>query len=109
MGRISSLCAKIMSHIVPAKDVSAKGFGSNVTVRRRVEVTVERESVSVLLQGQLANTAAGAVSGGTKAEARLELPWQAQWGASRPPCSGDEKVLARRPHHGARRPASGAR
>ena len=107
IGRIGSLFAKIMSHIVPATDVSAKEFGSNVRVRRRVEVTVERESVSVLFQGHSVKGAPGMDCAETGAEARWESPSLAHLNASRPPRSGDEKISARRPQHIARGAASG--
>lgn len=49
--RIRSLCAKIVSRIVAAAGVQGKEVGAKAIVHRRVELTVERESVSVLVAG----------------------------------------------------------
>ena len=44
--RLRSLCAKILSRIVPATEVQGKQFGATPLVHRRVVVTVERETIS---------------------------------------------------------------
>ena len=58
-----SLCAKLLSPLLPATEVPEKGFGDKPLLRRRVEVTVERESVSVLLPGQPDERARGTGQG----------------------------------------------
>lgn len=50
--RLRSLCAKILSRIVPATRVQGKQFGATPLVHRRVVVTVERETISILVPGQ---------------------------------------------------------
>jgi hypothetical protein len=49
--RLRSLCARILSRIVPAT-AQGKQFGATPLVRRRVVVTVERETISILVAGQ---------------------------------------------------------
>lgn len=73
--KIRSLCAKILSRIVPATGANAREMEAKPTVRRRVEYTVERESVSVLVPGPPAARAAGTASRKSRTEAPCrELP-----------------------------------
>ena len=50
--RIRSLWRKILSRRAPPTEVNGKETAANPTVRRRVEVTVERETVSMLVRGR---------------------------------------------------------
>jgi hypothetical protein len=73
---IKSLWIKILSRIVAARRAPRKGFDSESMVHRRVAVTVERETVSILLPGaSVVQGAAGTGSGkGGRAARRPELP-----------------------------------
>ena len=79
IGIFKSLCAKFLSGIVPATGVPEKGFDAQSTVHRRVEVTVERESVSVLVPSQPAERAGDAGRGrsGTEGLGSESLPARA--------------------------------
>ncbi|MGA3328539.1 MAG: hypothetical protein ABSF45_29165 [Terriglobia bacterium] len=73
--KIRSLCVNILSRIVPATGANAREMEAKPTVHRRVEVTVERESVSVLVPGQPAARAAGTAGAKSRTEAPCaELP-----------------------------------
>lgn len=70
-----SLCAKLLPGIVPAMGVPEKEFDDKPLVRRRVEVTVERESVSILVPSQPAERASDTGRAESSPEApRPELP-----------------------------------
>jgi hypothetical protein len=72
--KLRSLCVNILSRIVPATGANARELEAKPTVHRRVEVTVERESLSVLVPGQPAACTTGTASGKSQTEApRLEL------------------------------------
>jgi len=46
--RIRNRCVKILSRIVAASDEQGKEFDATTVVHRRIEVTVERETISIL-------------------------------------------------------------
>jgi len=60
--KIKSLCTNFLARILPATAVGEKGINAQTIVRRRVEITVERETLSILVPGELA---AGAKSAAT--------------------------------------------
>jgi hypothetical protein len=66
---IRSLCVKILSRIVPTTGAHGKEFDARTIAHRRVEVTVERESVSALVPGQTADHAGRTASGKSRTEA----------------------------------------
>jgi len=53
--KIGTRFLNILSRILPSREV--RGKGSDVAPHRRVEVTVERESVSILMRGPTAGGA----------------------------------------------------
>ena len=74
-----NLCAKVRSRILPATKANASDIKSAVTVHRRVEVTLERESVAIQMSGQFPKGTSGAVheTGGTEEQCLESLPTQA--------------------------------
>jgi hypothetical protein len=50
--QIKSLYVKTVARIIPAAGVGGKEIDARTLVRRRVEITVERESVSVFVPGR---------------------------------------------------------
>jgi hypothetical protein len=81
IGKIGSLYSKLLSRIVAPTGVSEKHPDATPppAVRRRVEVTVERETVSVLVRGAHAKDDVGSAreESGPEAPAK-ELPPPAQ-------------------------------
>ena len=65
---IRSLWRKILPRRADPTEVSGKEVPPETRVRRRVEVTVERETVSMLVRGQPAGDAAGPTPGETVIE-----------------------------------------
>ena len=55
--QIKSLYTKTLARIVPPMGRNEKELDAKTIVQRRVEITVERESVSVLQRGQPTNSA----------------------------------------------------
>lgn len=55
--KIKSLCTNILARILPATTEGEKGINAERIVRRRVEVTVEKETLSILVPGDLAGRA----------------------------------------------------
>lgn len=52
MRKIRTLAMRILSQVVPPKKVRREETEAKNSVRRRVEITVERESISILVPGQ---------------------------------------------------------
>ena len=50
--KIRGLYTRIKARIIPAREVAEKQINAKTMVHRRVEVTVERETVSILVPGQ---------------------------------------------------------
>ncbi len=67
--KIGGLYTRVMARIIPARDVNKKEDHPKTIVHRRVEVTVERESVSFRMPGRPGNDA-----GGTVGDAPAEAP-----------------------------------
>lgn len=67
--KIRGLYRRIKARIIPAREVNKKEDHPKTIVHRRVEVTVERETVSFRMPGQPANDA-----GGTVDDAPAEAP-----------------------------------
>ena len=57
--QIKSLYDKTLARIVPPAGADGKELDAAALVRRRVEITVERETVSVLMPGQPAERTVG--------------------------------------------------
>jgi hypothetical protein len=77
--KIRSLWVKILPRWAPAKEVRGKETEAATLVHRRVEVTVERESVWILAPGQSADAAEGTAGGKDGLEAtckELQAPAQ---------------------------------
>ena len=60
---VKSLYKKALAHIVPPAGGDGKELDARTIVRRRVEVTVERETVSLLVPGQPRTSADRTVAG----------------------------------------------
>jgi hypothetical protein len=75
---------KILRRIVPPTEVTGKETGAKTTVHRRIEVTVERESVSILVRGQTVV--------GTEKTAGEESGPAAPTKKSQPPAKTDRKI-----------------
>jgi hypothetical protein len=60
--KIRGLYTRITARIIPAAEVNEKEMNARTIVHRRVEVIVERESVSIRIPGQAAQGASGAAS-----------------------------------------------
>jgi len=75
--QIKSLYVKTLARILPPAGVDGKEVDAKTLVRRRVEVTVERESVSVLVPRQPQDSAdqAAAGPGNRKRQAPQLPPW----------------------------------
>jgi len=81
--QIKSLYSKTLARIVPPAGTVRKGLDAGTLVRRRVEVTVERESVSVLVAGQPESAGQRLVEPGDHKAQTLALPpWPANTGSS---------------------------
>jgi len=73
--RLKSLYSKTLARIVPPMGRNEKELDAKTIVQRRVEITVERESVSVLQRGQPTNSAQPTAVGPGNLHARTpELP-----------------------------------
>ena len=73
--QIKSLYSKTLARIVPLAGVDGKQFDARTIVHRRVEVTVERESVLVVVPGQPQGSAGQTVAGPGDLEVQSpELP-----------------------------------
>ena len=77
--QIKSLYRKTLGRIVPPAGTDRKGLDVGTLVRRRVEVTVERESVSVLVLRQPQDSAGQTLVGPSdhKAQTLALPPWPA--------------------------------
>lgn len=71
---IKNLLTKLLSSIIPAKNVNGEKNEAAGVVRRRVEVTVERETVSLRAPVQSAGSADGTTGGGSGLEAPGKRP-----------------------------------
>ena len=60
--KIRGLYTRIMARIIPAAEVNEKERHAKTIVHRRVEVTVERESISIRIPGQAGQGASGAAA-----------------------------------------------
>ena len=67
--KIRGLYTRITARIIPAREVSEKPINAKTIVHRRVEVTVERETVSILVPGKPVGDA-----GGTAGAASAQAP-----------------------------------
>ena len=73
--KIRTLWRRILPCRAPSTEVRGREVQPETRVRRRVEVTVERETVSMLVRGQSAGEAAGTTPGETVIEIEAtELP-----------------------------------
>jgi len=71
---IRCLCIKTLARIIPAGGARANSFCARTISHRRVEVTVERETVSMLVPGRPADGAHGMAGGKSAPETpRLKL------------------------------------
>ena len=68
--KIRLMWKHILPRLAPPTEVSGKEVPPETRVRRRVEVTVERETVSMLVRGQPASEAAGTTPGETVIETK---------------------------------------
>jgi len=81
--QIKSLYRKTLGRIVALPGLDGKEFDTGTLVRRRVEITVERETVSVLVPAQPQSARQTAVEPSDRKAQTLALPpWPARPGIS---------------------------
>ncbi len=77
MRMVRTICSSLMqslARIIPAIIRNTRGTATAGVVHRRIEITVERESVSLLVPGQRAEAAGGAASGKSAPETGSGIP-----------------------------------
>ena len=88
--QIKSLYHKALARIVPPAGGDGKEIDARTIVRRRVEVTVERETVFIPAPGQPAGGAAGTAGGASTGAAQRLL--STKLGKDRPEPSDSAKL-----------------